>query len=54
MIYNELMLECWEMDPEKRPSFKELCDRIKNISKTISKSGEGNQTPGKSPAAVTV
>jgi len=30
-ILAEIMRECWQEDPKKRPTFEDICDRLQNI-----------------------
>ncbi|XP_035687859.1 fibroblast growth factor receptor 3-like [Branchiostoma floridae] len=41
-LYNDVVKQCWQKDPTKRPSFKEILARAEQISKTVKQRQEAD------------
>ncbi len=35
LLYQSVMLKCWDIDPDARPSFKELKTTLNYVEKTV-------------------
>lgn len=42
--WRKLMEQCWSPDPESRPSFTEITNRLRSMSIALQTKGPSNQT----------